>query len=87
MKKAGRGWSDILVRLENEDTGMIIEIKYAEEGRYGAACEQALRQIEEKDYTAKLKEEGCSLILKYAVACFRKKCRIVCEREEYPSEE
>ena len=86
-EESGEGWSDILVRLENEDTGMIIEIKYAEEGRYGAACEQALRQIEEKDYTAKLKEEGCSLILKYAVACFRKKCRIVCEREEYPSEE
>lgn len=86
-EERGEGWSDILVRLENEDTGMIIEIKYAEEGRYGAACEQALRQIEEKDYTAKLKEEGCSLILKYAVACFRKKCRIVCEREEYPSEE
>ena len=86
-EESGEGWSDILVRLENEDTGMIIEIKYAEEGRYAAACEQALRQIEEKDYTAKLKEEGCSLILKYAVACFRKKCRIVCEREEYPSEE
>ena len=85
-EESGEGWSDILVRLENEDTGMIIEIKYAEEGRYAAACEQALRQIEEKDYTAKLKEEGCSLILKYAVACFRKKCRIVCEREEYPSE-
>ena len=84
-EESGEGWSDILVRLENEDTGMIIEIKYAEEGRYAAACEQALRQIEEKDYTAKLKEEGCSLILKYAVACFRKKCRIVCEREEYPS--
>lgn len=86
-EESGEGWSDILVRLENEDTGMIIEIKYAEEGRYAVACEQALRQIEEKDYTAKLKEEGCSLILKYAVACFRKKCRIVCEREEYPSEE
>ena len=86
-EESGEGWSDILVRLENEDTGMIIEIKYAEEGRYAAACEQALRQIEEKDYTAKLKEEGCSLIMKYAVACFRKKCRIVCEREEYPSEE
>ena len=86
-EESGEGWSDILVRLENEDTGMIIEIKYAEEGRYAAACEQALRQIEEKDYTTKLKEEGCSLILKYAVACFRKKCRIVCEREEYPSEE
>ena len=86
-EESGEGWSDILVRLENEDTGMIIEIKYAEEGRYAAACEQALRQIEEKDYTAKLKEEGCSLILKYAVACFRKKCRIVCEREEFPSEE
>ena len=86
-EESGEGWSDILVRLENEDTGMIIEIKYAEEGRYAAACEQALRQIEEKDYTAKLKEEGCSLILKYAVACFRKKCRIVCERVEYPSEE
>lgn len=36
-------------------TGIIIELKYAEDGNLDAACDEALRQIEEKDYTAKLK--------------------------------
>ena len=39
-------------------TGIIIELKYAEDGNLDAACDEALRQIEEKDYTAKLKQDG-----------------------------
>ena len=44
-------------------TGIIIELKYAEDGNLDAACDEALRQIEEKDYTAKLKLEGSYQIL------------------------
>ena len=36
-------------------TGIVIEIKYAEDGNLDAACEKALKQIEEKDYVAKIK--------------------------------
>lgn len=39
-------------------TGIIIELKYAKDGNLDAACDEALRQIEEKDYTAKLKQDG-----------------------------
>ena len=38
-------------------TGIIIELKYAKDGNLDAACDEALRQIEEKDYTAKLKQD------------------------------
>ena len=44
-----------------------------------AACEKALKQIEEKDYVAKLKQDGMKNFIKYGVACFKKVCKVVVE--------
>lgn len=57
----------------------MIEIKYAEDGDLDAACEKALKQIEEKDYVAKLKQDGMKNFIKYGVACFKKICKVVVE--------
>ena len=54
--ESGIGYSDILVEVPTNRTGIVIEIKYAEDGDLDAACEKALKQIEEKDYVAKLKQ-------------------------------
>ena len=48
-------------------------------GELDAACRRALRQIEERRYAAQLREDGMRKILKYGVACWRKKCRIMLE--------
>lgn len=80
-RETGDGYSDILVKTEGEDIGMVIEVKYAEEGKYGSACKTVLEQIQSGKYTAELKEDGCDTIFKYGIACFKKKCQVVLERE------
>ena len=81
-REAGEGYADIVIRVEREEVGMIIEVKYAEQGALASACEGALRQIEASGYTAELKEDGFCTILKYGIACYKKKCKVVVEREE-----
>ncbi len=83
-QEAGEGYSDILIQVEGTDIGMILEVKYAENGQFDAACREALQQIEEKNYAQALRSEGCRVILQYGIACFRKRCRVMVEREEYP---
>ena len=73
--ESGTGYSDILVETEDE-TGMIIEVKYAENGNLEAGCREALKQIQEKDYEARLAEDGIETIRKYGIACWKKKCKV-----------
>lgn len=75
--ESGIGYSDILVEVPTNRTGMVIELKYAENGDMDAACEDALRQIEEKNYVAKLKQDGMRNFIRYGIACFKKDCRVV----------
>ena len=80
-QEAGSGYSDILIRDEDQDIGIIIEIKYAERERLEAACREALGQIEAQDYASELREDGYSPILKYGIACWKKRCRAMVEKE------
>ena len=75
--ESGIGYSDILVEVPTNRTGIVIELKYAENGDMDAACEDALRQIEEKNYVAKLKQDGMRNFIRYGIACFKKDCRVV----------
>ena len=81
-QEAGDGYADILIKIESEDIGIIMEVKYAEDGDYDSVCRRELEQIRKKDYTAVLEEEGCRIIYSYGVACRRKKCRIMVEMTE-----
>ena len=74
--ESGTGYSDILVEVPTNRTGIVIELKYAENGDMDAACEDALRQIEEKNYVAKLKQDGMRNFIRYGIACFKKDCRV-----------
>ena len=42
-----------------------------------AACAEALKQMEEKSYVDKLKQDGMRNFIKYGIACFKKDCRVV----------
>ena len=70
-------YSDILVEVPNNRTGIVIELKYAENGDMDAACDEALKQIEEKSYVDKLKQDGMRNFIKYGIACFKKDCKVV----------
>lgn len=56
---------------------MVIELKYADDGDLDAACAAALKQVEEKDYVAKLKQDGMKNFIRYGIACFKKMCKVV----------
>ena len=75
--ESGIGYSDILIEVPDNRTGIVIELKYAENGDMDAACSEALRQIEEKDYIAKLKQDGMRNFIKYGIACLKKDCKVV----------
>ena len=86
-RESGGGYSDIMIRSEEDETGMIIEVKYAENARYNAACAEALEQIRKQDYAGELRKEGYHTIYKYAIACYKKKCRVAVETENLHPEE
>ena len=75
--ESGIGYSDILVEVPTNRTGIVIELKYAEGGDMDAACEEAMTQVEEKGYIAKLKQDGMRNFIRYGIACFKKDCRVV----------
>ena len=75
--ESGTGYSDILVEVPNNRTGIVIELKYAENGDMDTACDEALKQIEEKSYVDKLKQDGMRNFIKYGIACFKKDCKVV----------
>jgi hypothetical protein len=76
-KESGDGYSDILVRNYETNTGLVIEIKYAEKGAFDSACERALTQIEGKKYSEVLLDNGMEKILKYGISFYKKQCRVV----------
>lgn len=80
-KESGDGYSDILVEIDREGTGIVIEMKYAEDGNLEAACKEALEQINKKRYEEELREEGIDHILKYGIACYKKRCRVILDKD------
>ena len=78
--ESGEGYSDILVEVPESRTGVVIELKYAGDGHLDAGCTAALGQIEEKKYASRLKNDGMRTIVKYGIACYKKRCRVVLGR-------
>ena len=74
--ETGIGYSDISVATP-ERLGMVIELKYAEDGNLEAACTKALAQIDEKKYDEALRRRGMKKILKYGIAFWEKECQVV----------
>lgn len=74
--ETGEGYSDISIQTP-ERVGMIIELKYADDGKLEAACSEALRQIEEKKYAEGLRRRGMKKIIKYGMAFCEKECMVV----------
>ena len=80
-RESGDGFSDILIKPENPDLGIVIEVKYAKEfKKLDAACDAAMAQIKQKRYDETLRDEGRCDILAYGISFCRKRCRVAGER-------
>ena len=78
-KESGDGFSDILIEVNEDDLriGMVLELKYSKtENELYKECDDALQQIEDKNYDQELREKGYTKILKYGIAFYHKKCRV-----------
>ena len=76
-KEAGNGFSDIMIWMDDSDTGIVIEVKYAEAADMETECKKALEQIEKNQYEEVFQDEGIHRVLKYGIACNRKKCKVL----------
>ena len=74
----GDGYSDISI-CTPERTGIVIELKYADDGKLESACTNALKQIEERKYSIGLERKGMKKIIKYGMAFCGKECMVVME--------
>lgn len=75
-REAGTGRADLILKdgiLHGK--AIVIEVKAAKKiSDMETMCEDALRQIEEREYDSALADEGYDHILKYGVCFFRKGC-------------
>ena len=71
--ETGEGYSDISIQTPGR-VGIVIELKYADDGNLEKACAEALKQIEERNYAESLKRRGTKKIIKYGIAFCEKEC-------------
>ena len=75
--ESGDGFSDILVETGNQMVGIVIEVKYADDGNLEEACKEALAQIDRMGYELKLLEDDMQRIIRYGITCYKKKCKVM----------
>ena len=63
----------------NYGIGIIIEMKYAENGTLDAGCREAMQQIRNRHYEERLVKNGMKTVHCYGIACYKKRCRVVSE--------
>ena len=78
-REGGDGYADIMLKERYGAVGVLIEVKYAEDKRLDFWAEKALAQIDEKRYEEIFEEDEVKKVLKYGVACYRKRCRVMKE--------
>ena len=61
-----------MIEIPKGRTGVVVEMKYAEDGNLERACVEGLQQIEKKDYVAKLRQDGMRQFIKYGIVCYKK---------------
>jgi len=74
-RESGHGRSDLV--MYGMDRAIIFELKQAKKfSELPVMCEEALKQIEDNNYTGYWIEEGYTNTMKYGVAFYRKKCEV-----------
>lgn len=78
-REGGNGRSDIYIKSPSVfEPAIVIELKVADNVKeLKKKCDEAIRQIEEKEYDLELKNEGYEDIRRYGIAFYKKDCLIV----------
>lgn len=78
-RESGHGYAYIVIEIFAEKTGIVIEVKYAENGDLDGGCRQAMAQIEREGYAHQPGLNGMSRVIKCGIACHVKNCKVVFE--------
>ncbi len=83
-RESGAGRPDIVI---TEDEGLsiaiIIEVKVADSlMQLENKCDEALQQIEDRNYSTELILEGYQKILKYGISFYNKSCKVKPKKPE-----
>ena len=79
--ESGEGFVDILIKPEDPDEGILIELKYSKTfDGLEKACERAMEQMKNRRYDEALREEGRCHILAYGIAFCKKRCKVVVQK-------
>lgn len=79
--ESGEGFVDILIKPEDPDEGILIELKYSKTfDGLEKACERAMEQVKDRRYDEALREEGRCHILAYGIAFCKKRCKVVVQK-------
>lgn len=75
-RESGSGRSDVYIKsLSIFEPAVIMELKVCNNPKeIYKKCDEALEQIEERNYDAELREEGYEDIIKYGISFYRKDC-------------
>lgn len=82
-RESGNGFSDIIIEAGYDDDafGIVMELKWSDDEKsLDQNCRDALEQIDTRQYTQALRNDGYQKILKYGIAFYRKKCRVMVEK-------
>ena len=80
--ETGEGYADIMLEMKNGKMGVIMELKYARSENLELSCKEAMEQINNQKYIRHLREERYEHIIKYAIAFYKKMCKVVKEEEK-----
>ena len=79
--ESGEGFVDILIKPEDPDEGILIELKYSKTfDGLEKACERAMEQVKNRRYDEALRDEGRCHILIYGIAFCKKRCKVVVQK-------
>lgn len=82
-REGGNGRTDItLTPVDLNMPAVILEFKCAKKlTELEAGCDEALKQIDDRNYMEEPVEEGCTHIIKYGICFYKKICKVKCREE------
>ena len=79
--EAGDGFADIIVETDDPDSGIVFELKYANDYQdMEKACDLALKQISDKRYYEYLTNEQRTNVLLYGISFYKKRCKAIVQK-------
>lgn len=78
-RESGQGYADIVIENFAEKIGIVIELKYPNDGNLESGCQEALKQIADNQYACQPRLDGMINIIACGIACYVKDCKVVFE--------